>query len=119
MIIPLKQKELSAEVVSGQETPEYQGWEHITDYKVRPVATTTYKRQAKGEWVEPYLFIPNRPGAKIPTATVKKTGENRFVIILSNGKSLNVSYATRKGRIYKLENLLNDKLEKGRKITVL
>lgn len=119
MIIPLKQKELSAEVVSGQETPEYQGWEHITDYKVRPVATTTYKRQAKGEWVEPYLFIPNRPGAKTPTATVKKTGENRFVIILSNGKSLNVSYATRKGRIYKLEYLLNDKLEKSRKITVL
>ena len=70
-IIPLPDKELSVEIVSGQEEPVVQGWVNAGDYKVRPIPTPIYKKSAPGVTHFVYVFYPLPQGLDCPIKEVK------------------------------------------------
>lgn len=93
-IVPLNSKGLDVNIVCGQETPEVQGWIHderCGAYGCRPVATPIYKRQAAGQWVEPYLLYPVKAGEEFPVESVKAKGAGRYIVTFKDGTRITVN----------------------------
>lgn len=88
-IVPLHREALSVDIIKGQVEPEVQGWIPAggTDqYKCKPIATPTFKRQASGQVVEPYLFYPMKAGESLPVSGIKASGNSKYEILFKDGR---------------------------------
>ena len=91
-IVPLN-KGCSVKIVTGQENPKVQGWVHdekCSTYGVRPVATPVFRREAEGQWVEPYLLYPLMAGEECPVASVASSGNGAFTVKFKDGAVMKV-----------------------------
>ncbi len=91
-IVPLRSGS-SVKVVTGQEVPEVQGWAHdetCDAYEDVPIATPIFKREAKGQWVEPYLLYPLKAGEKSPVASVASAGADTYTVTFKGGAVMTV-----------------------------
>ena len=103
-IVPLR-KGTSVQVITGQEVPEVQGWVHdesCETYEDRPVATPIFKREAKGQWVEPYLLYPLKAGEESPVASVASAGEGTYAVSFKDGSVMTVKLKVSGGSLQKL-----------------
>lgn len=71
-IVPLRREGLQVQIIKGQTEPEVQGWvaNSTRDEDVSPVPTPIYQRQAKGQWLEPWLLYPLRAEESSPVASI-------------------------------------------------
>ena len=92
-------------VIAGQEVPEVQGWVHDEEcdtYEDRPVATPIFKREAKGQWVEPYLLYPLKAGEECPVASVASAGEGTYTVVFKDGAVMTVKLKVSGNSLQKL-----------------
>ncbi|MBQ4286509.1 MAG: alginate lyase family protein [Bacteroidales bacterium] len=103
-VVPLRSGS-SVKVITGQEVPEVQGWVHDEEcdtYEDRPVATPIFKREAKGQWVEPYLLYPLKAGEECPVASVASDGEGTYTVVFKDGAVMTVKLKVSGNSLQKL-----------------
>lgn len=90
-IFPLRRDGLAVDVIKGQVEPAVQGWvaNSTRDEDVVPVPTPIYRRQATGQWLEPWLLYPIKANAKNPVKAVS-TEQNgtSYTVELQDGRKI-------------------------------
>jgi hypothetical protein len=98
-ILPARQKGLSAQVVLGQETPEWQGWKAIKhhqqgEYALTP--TAVYEWTVSGPARLVTALYPTRPGAACPIQSVSASADvanSSIRLALADGSVLDLDEA--------------------------
>ena len=91
-IVPLWKDPAAPVVTCGQETPEVQGWVQAHGYECAPVATPTFRRDAAGTCVMPYLFYPLKQGETLPVRAVTVKKDGTIEILYRNGDKERIRY---------------------------
>ena len=77
-LIPSQTTGMSVRVVSGQETPEFQGWKGIKNHQQGeyvPTPTAIYEWAVRGPARLVTLLYPTRPGETCPVAAVTRSSD--------------------------------------------
>ena len=77
-LIPAQAADINVRVVSGQETPEFQGWKGIKNHQqgeYTPTPTAIYEWTVAGPARLVTLLYPMRPGETCPVAAVNASSD--------------------------------------------
>ena len=110
-IIPLNNDGLKVEIIKGQSAPEYQGWKHLRQNICSSIATPIYSRNAVGQLVEPYLFLPFKAKDDLDVMNISKQRINKYsiyYIYFNDGSTLRVKYKVSGDRLEKLSYKFED-----------
>ena len=87
-ILPVKSDGLTANIVKGKEEEPAQGWELRSGYYDKhPIPTVLYNRKAAGQWLEPWLLYPLKPGeTQPPVKSLRMTTPNTIELQFTDGR---------------------------------
>ncbi len=86
-IWPAAAKELTVNVISGQEKPMVQGWVPAPGHTCRPIPTPVFETSGSGAQTVAYVLYPTPAGKKCPATSVQWLAEGCGVsIAFDNGR---------------------------------
>ena len=87
-ILPVKSAGLTSTIVKGKEDEPAQGWELRSGYYDKhAIPTILYNRKAAGQWLEPWLLYPLKPGEmQPPVKSLRMTSPQTIELQFADGR---------------------------------